>query len=195
MTMPRWIPNTLTLLRCGCALSLPLFPVESWGFVMVYVTAGVTDVLDGLIARRWKIVTPAGATLDSVADMLVSLVGLYVFLAFYQWPIWPMLWIGCIAALKAVTAVIGWRKYGDTPFLHTRMNKLAEVVVFVTPLCLIYFSLVFFSPVLPAVLAGAIATAAAGEELAITITSPVLHADIRSLAQSRNIMNGRGDRI
>ncbi len=75
------IPNLLTLLRI---LLIPVFvlvfylPV-SWaglGSALVFAVAGITDWLDGHLARRWEQITPLGAFLDPVADKLMVAVAL-----------------------------------------------------------------------------------------------------------------------
>ena len=70
------VANQLTLLRM---LLIPAFIVMivegelGWAF-SVFAVAGVTDALDGVIARRWGKKTTLGAWLDPMADklMLVS---------------------------------------------------------------------------------------------------------------------------
>jgi Phosphatidylglycerophosphate synthase len=67
------LPNLLTSLR------FVLIPVYIGIFAsghmipafLVVVAAGVTDVLDGFIARKFGMVTPAGAMLDPLADKLM----------------------------------------------------------------------------------------------------------------------------
>jgi CDP-diacylglycerol--glycerol-3-phosphate 3-phosphatidyltransferase len=75
------IPNLLTLLRI---LLIPVFvlvfylPV-TWaglGSALVFAVAGITDWLDGHLARRWEQITPLGAFLDPVADKLMVAVAL-----------------------------------------------------------------------------------------------------------------------
>lgn len=75
------IPNQLTLLR---VLVIPLivavFYTEfDWRFVacaILFGIAGITDALDGYIARRYNLSTPFGAFLDPVADKLIVAVAL-----------------------------------------------------------------------------------------------------------------------
>lgn len=67
------VANLLTIFRM---VMIPLFITlvlsnESlWGFV-VFVAAGLTDALDGLIARRYRQSSPLGAFLDPTADKLL----------------------------------------------------------------------------------------------------------------------------
>ena len=77
------VPNLLTLLRMGL---VPLFIIavvngDSTKALLIFVAAGVTDALDGFIARFWKSQqSPLGGYLDPIADKLL-LTSAYVVLA------------------------------------------------------------------------------------------------------------------
>jgi phosphatidylglycerophosphate synthase len=66
---PAWvgpIPNLLTGLRLALAATFPLLAPEYRGAVVL--AAGLSDVLDGWIARRFHAITPLGQLLDGIAD-------------------------------------------------------------------------------------------------------------------------------
>jgi cardiolipin synthase len=76
------IPNLLSLFRMGL---IPLFVIlvvngDLRKALLVFVVAGVTDALDGFIARFWHQQSPLGAYLDPIADKLL-LTTAYVMLA------------------------------------------------------------------------------------------------------------------
>ncbi len=67
------VPNILTLLRI---LSVPLFlsllvEGENNLALVVFIGAGVTDAVDGMIARMWHLRTELGAHMDPLADKLL----------------------------------------------------------------------------------------------------------------------------
>ncbi len=67
------VANLLTVLRMGMTPFLVILVMQGqfmWALV-VFVTAGVTDMLDGLIARRTAQLTRLGAVLDPIADKLL----------------------------------------------------------------------------------------------------------------------------
>lgn len=75
------IPNILTLLRVA---AVPVFIVsmlknEHFLAIAVFLLAEITDVLDGVIARRFNLITPFGKIADPVADKLMQLSALFVF--------------------------------------------------------------------------------------------------------------------
>jgi CDP-diacylglycerol--glycerol-3-phosphate 3-phosphatidyltransferase len=70
------IPNWLTGARVVASL-FPLFVLSSapstaaGAALIVLVVAGVTDFLDGKLARAWSVTSRLGQVLDSVADKLI----------------------------------------------------------------------------------------------------------------------------
>ncbi len=76
------VPNILSFLRL---LGVPLFlwlilvPQADWWAFAVLAFAGVSDYLDGYLARRWHQITRIGQLLDPLADrlyILATLIGL-----------------------------------------------------------------------------------------------------------------------
>jgi cardiolipin synthase len=79
------IPNVLTLLRL---VAIPVFLIlladfQYWQALAVFVAAGITDALDGAIARLTHTKTTLGAYLDPAADKLL-LMSAFVALAILQ---------------------------------------------------------------------------------------------------------------
>jgi cardiolipin synthase len=77
------IPNLLTLLRL---LLMPFFLVASFRHLwmvafVIFVSAAVTDILDGMIARRFNQRSRLGAILDPAADKAMMIAG-YLFYTF-----------------------------------------------------------------------------------------------------------------
>jgi CDP-diacylglycerol---glycerol-3-phosphate 3-phosphatidyltransferase len=70
------IPNGLTVLRL---LLIPIFVLivasadegHSWAAAIVFTAAGVTDQLDGRLARRWRVESTFGRIADPLADRLM----------------------------------------------------------------------------------------------------------------------------
>lgn len=79
------LPMALTWSRILCIPVFVMFfysPYE-WGRMAsaaVFLLIGVTDWLDGYLARKWDQMTPFGAFLDPVADKLTVLVALIILL-------------------------------------------------------------------------------------------------------------------
>src|SRR5688572_5089393 len=65
------IPNVLSSMRLALAVAFPLLPIE-WRLPAMIV-GGLSDWIDGLIARRYKAATSTGALLDAIADKAFTL--------------------------------------------------------------------------------------------------------------------------
>jgi CDP-diacylglycerol--glycerol-3-phosphate 3-phosphatidyltransferase len=70
------LPNALTVLRLGLiplfvALMLASDDGYSWPAAIVFAVAGVTDQIDGFLARRWHVESQFGKVADPLADRLM----------------------------------------------------------------------------------------------------------------------------
>jgi len=114
------IANQLTLIRI---VFIPLMvfvyysPFE-WRFLLsaaLFGLAGITDALDGYIARKYQLATPFGAFLDPVADKLMVAVALALLIESHAnlWFTLPATVIICreivISALREWMAELGKR--------------------------------------------------------------------------------------
>lgn len=137
------IPNGITAIRL--AGSVCLFFVEPFSklFFIVYTVCGISDVVDGTIARLLGCVTDFGAKLDSVSDM--------TFYAVMILRIFPMLlddlplavWIFAvsIALLRISSYLVAAIKYHRFASIHSYGNKLTGAAVFLIPYLGSIFSL------------------------------------------------------
>ena len=139
-------PNQLTLFRLllvPCLVILVLYGFNGLAFV-VFVVAGVTDALDGLIARRTGQRTTLGAWLDPMADKLL-LVSTFVVLTMplglpNQLPLWfTVLVISrdvCIVLTVAIVNLAVERRV----FYPSVLGKIATVLYVVTGAVTLFFN-------------------------------------------------------
>ena len=153
------LPNIITTLRLLGAVCLLFFDVDSVAFWAIYFTCGISDMVDGYLARKLKCESKTGALLDSLADLVFvacCCVKLIPLLAFPKW-----LWIlgGVIVVIKVINQISALVMYKKCLFLHTIANKVTGVLLFVgVPLTL------FLDSIVPMVLVAAVATFAAVQE-------------------------------
>ncbi|MBE6799488.1 MAG: CDP-alcohol phosphatidyltransferase family protein [Ruminococcaceae bacterium] len=139
------IPNCITLLRVIGTLSLLFITPLSVPFFIIYTLSGITDVLDGTIARLTKTETSFGRRLDSVADLSfysVMLIRIFPIL----WDALPhSIWIvvGLVIGIRLLFYTIGLVKNRRLPSSHSLLNKLTGFMIFAVPYIL---KTAFFKP-------------------------------------------------
>ncbi len=129
------IPNLLSLLRMGM---VPLFIIalvdgDARKALAIFVVAGVTDALDGFIARFWQQQSPLGAYLDPIADKLL-LTSAYVTLSIpslnrgTEIPIWVTVLVLARDILIVIVALVLHLAAGVRSFPPSLLGKINTVL-------------------------------------------------------------------
>ena len=126
--------NIITGLRILCSIALLPFPAFSPAFYALYIAAGISDILDGTVARKTGTVTEFGSKLDTVADFVLVFCCLIKLIPILQFPTWLIIWIIVIAVIKAINLISGYVMQGEFVALHSVMNKITGGLLFVLPL-------------------------------------------------------------
>lgn len=173
--MKRQIPNLLSGVRL-LAAAMGFLPAAGGAFAALYLFCGLTDVLDGWLARRLHAESEVGARLDSAADAC--------FTAAVLFRLWPLVraygwlpWYAATVALVRLSAVLLVKlRFGWFGSAHTWGNKAAGLLLF------------FWSPIwllagkdwllLPLCFAAGLS---ALEELALSLTARDWRPDRRSI--------------
>lgn len=181
--MKKHLANIITSLRI--AGTLALLPVDAFSklFCGIYTFCGITDVLDGFIARKTKSASDFGARLDSIADLcFYAVMIIKIFPELWAClPRWVWLIVLTAAAVRIcayITAAIKYRRFAS---LHTYLNKITGVIIFAIP----YFVYVPNGLDGICILASATALIASAEELAI-------HIIRKQYAPIKSILNVQG---
>jgi len=170
------IPNALSVSRIFLCLPLLfLTPLSGW-FLLFYTIAGVTDMIDGPLARRTKKVTQFGANLDAAADLLFIFVVLFRILPILQLRSWEYVWIVVVILIKFASLLVGFMRHREIVFLHTYANKFFVLSLFAFPLFALFVDI--NSVILPLLV---IATIALLEDLIINSTSKEPDRDLKGL--------------
>ena len=125
------IPNILSVSRIVLGLPLLLVEVMTMPFWVLYVIAGMTDMLDGFLARRWGVESKFGARLDSLADFVYVLTVGYKLFPWLKLPASLWMMIGFIALVKVSNALSSYVVKHKIAFLHTKANKLTGFLLFI----------------------------------------------------------------
>jgi CDP-diacylglycerol--glycerol-3-phosphate 3-phosphatidyltransferase len=100
-------------------------------FWTLYLIAGLTDILDGFLARRWDVESKFGARLDSLADFVFVLAVGYKLFPWLKLPTGLWMMIGLIALIKVINAISSFVVKHRVAFLHTKANKLTGFLLFI----------------------------------------------------------------
>ena len=158
------LPNIISSLRIAGSLGLLLCDVTGVVYWIIYGLCGISDIVDGWLARKLKCVTKKGALLDSVADICFVACCAWKLLLILELPQWLWLWGGLIVAIKIVNQFSALVKYGRCCFPHTTANKVTGFLLFIAvPMT--------FRSIVPIAIVAAIATLAAIHEHYIIITN------------------------
>lgn len=155
----RQLPNTLSALRLLGAIVLLFCDVKGIAFWSVYLFCGISDMLDGFLARKLNAATPFGAVLDSVADLCFVVCCCCKLIPVLEFPLWMWIWCGMIAIIKLMNQAFALVLFKRCIFLHSTANKATGLLLFVgIPLAL------FIESIIPFIIVAIIATFAAIQE-------------------------------
>lgn len=153
-TPPTWLPNAISVVR---VLLVPVWVIlaelanraaegapsssadaadlRAWAFG-VLLAIGVSDVVDGWLARRFRLQSHLGANLDAFADKLAQVV-LFTYLAlrhgsaFAAVPLWLLLLLIARDAVIVLGYALIRRRRGRVHAEHAAHGKLASLLLFV----------------------------------------------------------------
>ena len=128
--------NVLTGIRILCGLLILVFPAFSKWYYGLFLLGGLTDAIDGTVARKLKKESDFGAKFDTAADLVFAVSVIIKTLCFVVIPLWLLIWILCIAIIKCINIIRGFVISGRFISEHTVMNKICGVLLFVIPFCI-----------------------------------------------------------
>lgn len=139
--------NIITIVRILCSIAILFYPVFSVAFHSLYITAGISDMADGWVARQTNTASEFGAKLDTVADVIFVIVCLVKLLPVMEIPVWLYVWIGVIVLIKVINIVSGYVVQKQFVAVHSVMNKVTGTLLFLFPLTLSFINLKYSATV------------------------------------------------
>jgi CDP-diacylglycerol--glycerol-3-phosphate 3-phosphatidyltransferase len=186
----RNLPNAISIARLGATpiLLASVLLGRVGVFKWLLLACLLSDILDGLIARTFRLTSKLGASLDSIADMatmLIGLIGVLVFQRPFVSARWPeLLLVMCFYLAEALCSL--WR-YGKLSSFHTLLDRIAAYMagIFVMSLFLWgYQGWLFHLTVM-------VYLAALSEEMVLIYLLPEWRSDVGGI---RRVLKGIGAR-
>jgi cardiolipin synthase (CMP-forming) len=138
------IPNIITLGR------IILVPVIVWAIASnqmeiafaIFVIAGVSDAIDGFLAKRFNMTSELGALLDPLADKAL-LVSIYVALGIWgAMPRWIVILVVSRDIMIVTAVIVSWlfgKPVPMKPLMVSKLNTVAQVALAATILASLGF--------------------------------------------------------
>ncbi len=134
LARPGWlnVPNLLSLMRLAGTPFLFLLvglPSPAW-FLVGYVFLGLTDFLDGRVARAWNQTSHLGSVLDTVAD-----IAYYLSTAWFLWVLFPeyirpnLPWLALSLSILVMVILYTWIRFDRVLIPHTHLGRTAGPLV------------------------------------------------------------------
>ena len=123
-------------------LASSVFSVQ---FYTLYLFCGFSDMIDGAVARKTNSISEFGGRFDTVADFIFVAVSSIKFLPLIHIPVWLWIWIVVITIIKIGNIIWGYASKKQFISLHTIMNKITGLLLFLLPLTLHFLELKYSS--------------------------------------------------
>ena len=107
------IPNILSLFR------LCLIPVIMWLYIekkdyfwtlLVLILSGVTDIVDGIIARKFNMISNFGKIFDPIADKLTQMAMLFCLVSRFRYMLYPLILLVIKEICTGITSLISIKR-------------------------------------------------------------------------------------
>ena len=128
--------NIITVCRILCSVIMMFLPVFSFLFYIAYAICGLSDITDGIVARKTNSDSEFGAKLDTIADFVFAAAAIIKLLPIIPVPKWAWLWICTIAVIKTANIIFVFICKKRFAPLHTNLNKLTGLLLFIFPFVL-----------------------------------------------------------
>ena len=139
------LPNRLTLARLAFTAFFVLcftldFPFRFTVAFFIFLVAALTDMLDGIIARRWNLITDFGKLMDPLADKILTASAFICLIGFQAIPAWAVILIisreFLITGLRSLAAAKGLVIPADNLGKHKTTWQMITIIYFLFLLAL-----------------------------------------------------------
>lgn len=137
------IPNILSFFRLFLiAPMIVLYASEQYlGVLTVLVISGISDIADGIIARKFNMISDFGKALDPIADKLTQLVVLICLISRFPYMAIPAVFLVVKELAAGITVLISIKKTNAVKGAAWH-GKLTTIVIYITMVVhLIWFNI------------------------------------------------------
>lgn len=127
------LANILSAIRIVAGACLYLFNDITGGFIAIYIVCGITDLLDGPVARKFESTSAVGAILDTVGDAVTYMALVKILLVKHMIPSWIVYWMLAVLALHILAGLVSLKKAKKFFVVHSLFGKILGGSVFVMP--------------------------------------------------------------
>ena len=135
----KYIANYISISRAIMSILLLIPETFSVVFYIIYIYCGISDMLDGFIARKSKNTSRMGARLDSASDIIFVIVAIIKILPALNLSKGIIIWTVIIALIKVTNVICAYICYKKLVLPHTIANKIIGFILFFSINFIIYF--------------------------------------------------------
>ncbi len=139
----KYIPNILSVFRillspAFAAIFMWYYPSHIWLAGVIFAVAGATDVLDGILARKYGWITQSGKILDPIADKLMQCTALLCMVLRGILPVWLLFIILAKELCMASGAIILFKRSREVGVSKNYGKAYTVVFYFVVIMLLVF---------------------------------------------------------
>ena len=131
--MKKHLANIISAIRIVAGAFLYLFNEITGGFIAIYIICGITDLIDGPIARKLGTTSGIGAVLDTVGDAVTYMAFVKILLVGHMIPKWIIYWMFGVLGLHIIAGLVSLVRIKKFYIVHSLFGKILGGSVFVLP--------------------------------------------------------------
>ena len=164
--MKKHLANIITLSRIISCFCMIFTEALSYPFYYFYIWCGLSDILDGFVARKLKTVSTFGSKLDTVSDLFLYGTMMIKIMPYLKRGLNSFIWtlIYTVIAIRFLHYLFVCLQQRQLSSRHTILNKITSVLMFGLP----FFANTRYLPHYSLCIL-AVAYCAMGEEICYTI--------------------------
>ena len=125
--------NVITVSRIVCAIILFFFQDVNGAFLAIYAYCGVSDLIDGPIARKTNSTSNLGALLDTIGDVATYVALAKILLSKHLVPPWAVIWYVAAAVGILSGGLVAVARFRRFFVIHSLFGKIMGFFAFMMP--------------------------------------------------------------